>query len=204
MAKHQTILISIGIIAIIISAFILSSGTTASTTTIPYIISGDVDGDCDVDDTDLSLLETSYGKSTGDDDYNPNADFNSDDTVDHHDLLTLSSNYGETCPVIIPNITSLSCSQTSSLKAQCTVEIEGLNSTKEYHVFVAGGGKTKYKLVSGATNIFGYDESVIVGVSCAQSDTYQLGAWVFEGTDQDVIRPALIFWRNDPVEIHIS
>jgi len=58
---------------------------------------GDIDGDCDVDGSDLSLLNASYGKSKGEVDYNQKADFNGDDKVDYLDLYILARHYGKTC-----------------------------------------------------------------------------------------------------------
>jgi hypothetical protein len=63
---------------------------TEPTTQIP----GDVDGDGDVDLTDLASLLAAYGSSTGDPNYNPNADFDNDGDVDLLDLATLLSWYG--------------------------------------------------------------------------------------------------------------
>jgi hypothetical protein len=57
-------------------------------------IPGDVDGDGDVDLTDLASLLAAYGTGTGDPDYNPNADFDDDGDVDLTDLATLLANYG--------------------------------------------------------------------------------------------------------------
>jgi hypothetical protein len=60
----------------------------------PEPIPGDVDGDGDVDLTDLASLLAAYGTVTGDPDYNPNADFDDDGDVDLTDLATLLANYG--------------------------------------------------------------------------------------------------------------
>jgi len=66
----------------------------ALSVTEPGGIPGDVDGDGDVDLTDLALLLSAYGTSVGDPNYNPNADFDNDGDVDLTDLATLLSNYG--------------------------------------------------------------------------------------------------------------
>jgi hypothetical protein len=101
-------------------------------------------------------------------------------------------------------ITSFSCNAIGSLKAQCTVGTKNLDTSKKYYVYVAGSGKTNNKPAAGATTIYGGDTSATVVVLTLLVDTYQLGAWVFEGTNPDVIRPALTFWRGSPVEIYIS
>ncbi len=57
-------------------------------------VPGDVDGDGDVDLTDLGLLLSAYGTSVGDPNYNPNADFDENGVIDLTDLATLLANYG--------------------------------------------------------------------------------------------------------------
>jgi len=59
-------------------------------------IPGDVDGDGDVDATDLSDLITAYGSDPSKPNWNPNCDFNNDGKVDASDLFKLSKNYGKT------------------------------------------------------------------------------------------------------------
>jgi len=66
-----------------------------SITEPPAGIPGDVDGDGDVDLTDLALLLSAYGTSVGHPGYNPNADFDDDGDVDLADLALLLSHYGE-------------------------------------------------------------------------------------------------------------
>ena len=57
-------------------------------------IPGDVDGDGDVDLSDLQLLLAAYGTSVGDPGYNPGADADNDGSITLADLQILLSNYG--------------------------------------------------------------------------------------------------------------
>ncbi len=57
-------------------------------------VEGDVDGDGDVDLTDLALLLAAYNTCAGDANFNPNADFNGDGCVDLADLSVLLAAYG--------------------------------------------------------------------------------------------------------------
>jgi len=57
-------------------------------------IPGDVDGDGDVDLSDLAALLAAYGSNTGDPNYNPDADLDDDGDVDLADLAMLLANYG--------------------------------------------------------------------------------------------------------------
>jgi hypothetical protein len=57
-------------------------------------IPGDVDGDGDVDLSDLGALLASYGLCEGHPRYNPDADFTGDNCVGLSDLATLLANYG--------------------------------------------------------------------------------------------------------------
>ncbi|MBU0616527.1 MAG: hypothetical protein KKI02_02295 [Planctomycetes bacterium] len=57
-------------------------------------IDGDVDGDGDVDLTDLAGLLATYGLCAGDAGYNDDADFIDDDCIDLSDLAVLLANYG--------------------------------------------------------------------------------------------------------------
>ncbi len=56
---------------------------------------GDLDGDGDVDLTDLAALLAAYGTCVGDPDHNPAADVDGNGCVDLTDLATLLSHYGE-------------------------------------------------------------------------------------------------------------
>jgi len=58
-------------------------------------IPGDVDGDGDVDLSDLALLLAAYGTSSGQPGYNPDADLDADGDVDLADLALLLAHYGE-------------------------------------------------------------------------------------------------------------
>jgi len=57
-------------------------------------IVGDLDGDGDVDLSDLAILLAAYGNCAGDPDYNPVADLDGDDCVGLSDLAMLLANYG--------------------------------------------------------------------------------------------------------------
>jgi len=109
-----------------------------------------------------------------------------------------------TTPIIKPKITSFSCSSIGSLKAQCTVGTSNLNSSKKYYAYVAGSGKGNSNPAVGATVFPGTSKSVTIVVLTLKADTYQLGAWLFEGTNPDVIKPALAFWAGTPVEVTTS
>ena len=56
--------------------------------------SGDLDGDNLVDDNDLALLKSSFGKEVGDTDLSPLPDFNADGVVDGQDFSLMAANYG--------------------------------------------------------------------------------------------------------------
>ena len=55
---------------------------------------GDLDGDGDVDLSDLATLLAAYGACEGDPSYNPLADLDGSGCVDLADLAALLANYG--------------------------------------------------------------------------------------------------------------
>ena len=55
---------------------------------------GDVDGDGDVDLSDLASVLVSFGLCVGDSGFDPHADFNGSGCVDLADLATLVTNFG--------------------------------------------------------------------------------------------------------------
>jgi hypothetical protein len=102
------------------------------------------------------------------------------------------------------SINSFTCSAIGYLKAQCNLSISGLDSAKKYFVYVAGNSKGGDKPATGATIISGSDSPVTVIVLGLSGDTYQLGAWVFEGTNPDVMKPSLNFWSGNPIEVQMK
>ena len=62
--------------------------------TVGPFSSGDLDGDNLINDNDLSLLESSFGKEVGETDSGPLPDFNADGVVDGQDFSLMAANYG--------------------------------------------------------------------------------------------------------------
>jgi chitinase len=56
---------------------------------------GDIDGDCDVDLSDLAALLGAFGHCVGEPEYNPDADFDGNGCVDLADLAELLAHYSE-------------------------------------------------------------------------------------------------------------
>jgi hypothetical protein len=73
----------------------LTGGFWAVPLAEPEPIPGDVDGDGDVDLTDLARLLAAYGSCVGDPDYDPAADIDGSGCVDLTDLAFLLAHYGE-------------------------------------------------------------------------------------------------------------
>ncbi len=69
-------------------------GTVWLISTLFGPVTGDLDGDGDVDLADLATLLAAYGACVGDPNYNPDADFDESGCVDLSDLATLLANYG--------------------------------------------------------------------------------------------------------------
>jgi hypothetical protein len=61
-------------------------------------IEGDVNGDCKVDNADLSYYDTCLGTKVGDPLWNPDCNWNSDQVIDGFDLFAVTTNFGKTCP----------------------------------------------------------------------------------------------------------
>ncbi|MCK4873810.1 MAG: hypothetical protein KAS72_13900 [Phycisphaerales bacterium] len=61
---------------------------------ISQAVPGDIDGDGDVDQSDLGILLAAYGSVPGDPNWNPDADLDGDGAVGQSDLGILLANYG--------------------------------------------------------------------------------------------------------------
>jgi len=61
-------------------------------------VSGDVDGDFDVDIYDIVLIASAYGTQEGDPQYDPNCDIDGDGDVDIYDIVLAAGNYGTGTP----------------------------------------------------------------------------------------------------------
>jgi hypothetical protein len=59
-------------------------------------LQGDVDGDRDVDSSDLSALNSAYGSTPGEPNWVPNCDINNDGKIDAEDFYLLGINFGKT------------------------------------------------------------------------------------------------------------
>lgn len=64
---------------------------------IAMLVPGDVDGDCQVGQSDLALVLSAYGSGAGDPRFVPGADFDGDGVVDQGDLGVLLQRYGKSC-----------------------------------------------------------------------------------------------------------
>jgi len=69
----------------------IHASDTSASASLTVVIPGDMDGDCDVDITDLAVLLAAYGSGNG-------GDINGDGVTDLTDLGLLLANYGNTCP----------------------------------------------------------------------------------------------------------
>lgn len=73
----------------------IESLLAAGSVTVTELITGDVDGDLDVDLSDLTVLLAAYGTLSGA--TRADGDFDGDGDVDLTDLATLISNFGRVC-----------------------------------------------------------------------------------------------------------
>jgi len=71
--------------------------TNGPTLVVLADIKGDVNHDCRIDIVDLSSVGASFGKSSGEPGYNPNADINGDGKIDIVDLAIVGTNFGKVC-----------------------------------------------------------------------------------------------------------
>lgn len=60
------------------------------------ILKGDLNGDSDVDGSDLALFADAFGSVSDDDNYNPSADFDNNNVVDESDLAVFAADFGRT------------------------------------------------------------------------------------------------------------
>ena len=71
-----------------------------ATTTVPAQMAADVNGDGQINCTDIAIVKASFGKRTGQTGFDPRADVNHDGIVDVRDLAAVSQKLipGTTCP----------------------------------------------------------------------------------------------------------
>jgi len=74
------------------------SDNNADDGAVTVTIAGDVDGDRDVDSSDLSTLSDAYGSEPSGSNGNSNCDINNDNKVDVLDIYYVGRNYGKTDP----------------------------------------------------------------------------------------------------------
>jgi hypothetical protein len=86
-------------VSAVVSA-VLGETSTADNTLIgdqvTVTVSGDVDGDRDVDIFDIVAMASTYGYDEGDPEYIPEHDIDSSGTIDIFDIVIAAGNYGET------------------------------------------------------------------------------------------------------------
>jgi Dockerin type I domain len=79
-----------------------ASGPGSGAVDLCTLREGDADNDDRVSGVDVSILVTTYGKSTGNPGFDARADFNDDGMVDAADFSLLSSNYLRNGPLVCP------------------------------------------------------------------------------------------------------
>ena len=70
---------------------------TPTVTPTPCALFGDLDGNGQVDVTDLMLVSSRWHTSVGDPDYDPTCDLDNDGDIDVVDIMLVSAHWGETC-----------------------------------------------------------------------------------------------------------
>ncbi|MBC8422478.1 MAG: hypothetical protein H8E01_00445 [Chloroflexi bacterium] len=62
-----------------------------------YTLSGDLDGDCDVDIVDIMMVASKWCCRLGDECYDPRCDLDGDGEIDIVDIMQVAAHWGEVC-----------------------------------------------------------------------------------------------------------
>lgn len=79
------------------SAEVVAAEVYSASVTVLQTISGDLDGDCDVDIVDVMLVASRWDSEVGDPNYGVQYDLDGDDDIDVADIMRVAIHWGERC-----------------------------------------------------------------------------------------------------------